>query len=69
MSAAYRQKHAVNSKSLKVDPDNRLISRGPRLRLESEMIRDQALLVSGLLVDKIGAKLLGLSTCGVMERY
>ena len=54
MSAAYRQKHAVNSKSLKVDPDNRLISRGPRLRLESEMIRDQALLVSGLLVDKIG---------------
>ena len=54
MSAAYRQKHAVNSKSLKVDPDNRLISRGPRLRLESEMIRDQALFVSGLLVDKIG---------------
>ena len=54
MSAAYRQKHAVNSKSLKVDPDNRLISRGPRLRLESEMIRDQALFVSGLLVGKIG---------------
>jgi len=54
MSAAYRQKHAVNSKSLKVDPDNRLISRGPRLRLESEMIRDQVLFVSGLLVDKIG---------------
>ena len=53
-SSAYRQKHAVDAERLKIDPDNRLISRGPRLRLESEMIRDQALFVSGLLVDKIG---------------
>ena len=53
-SSAYRQNHAVDAERLKIDPDNRFISRGPRLRLESEMIRDQALFVSGLLVDKIG---------------
>ena len=36
------------------DPENRMVSRGPRLRLAAQMIRDQALAVSGLLVEKVG---------------
>ena len=56
MSASYRQSSYVNDKKLKVDPYNRLISRGPRFRLDSEMIRDNALKSSGLLVEKIGGK-------------
>ncbi|SPE29780.1 conserved exported hypothetical protein [Candidatus Sulfopaludibacter sp. SbA6] len=54
MSAAYRQSSAITPALLERDPDNRLQARGPRLRLGPEMIRDQALAVSGLLAEKIG---------------
>jgi hypothetical protein len=52
MSAAYRQSSHVDAATLELDPDNRLISRGPRFRLSAETIRDQALAVAGLLSDK-----------------
>ena len=52
-SAAYRQSSAVTPELMEVDPDNRLLARGPRFRLSAEMIRDQALFVSGLLSDKM----------------
>ena len=53
-SAAYRQSSAVTPELLERDPENRLLARGPRYRLGPEMIRDQALYVSGLLVEKQG---------------
>jgi hypothetical protein len=53
-SATYRQSSELSPQSMQIDPDNRLLARGPRYRLPAEMIRDQALLVSGLLVEKIG---------------
>jgi hypothetical protein len=53
-SAAYRQSDAVTKEQLEKDPQNRLLSRGPRYRLDAEMIRDYALAASGLLVRKIG---------------
>jgi hypothetical protein len=53
-SATYRQASTVTPTLLEKDPDNRLLSRGPRLRLNSFMLRDQALALSGLLVEKIG---------------
>ena len=54
MSAAYQQVSEVTPELLERDPENRLIARGPRFRLTAEQIRDQALAVSGLLVEKIG---------------
>ena len=54
MSATYRQSSRVTPELLQKDPENRLLARGPRLRLGPEMIRDQALAVSGLLVEKVG---------------
>ena len=54
MSATYRQSSKVTSALLETDPENRWLARGARFRLPAEMIRDQALAVSGLLVDKIG---------------
>ncbi|MCC6420640.1 MAG: DUF1553 domain-containing protein, partial [Gemmataceae bacterium] len=53
-SATYRQSSRVTPALLQRDPDNRLLARGPRLRLSAEMIRDQALAVSGLLVERLG---------------
>ena len=54
MSAAYQQSDRVTAEKLDKDPENRLISRGPRFRLDAEAIRDQALAASGLLNAKIG---------------
>jgi Protein of unknown function (DUF1553) len=54
MSATYRQSSRTTPELLQKDPENRLLARGPRLRLSAEMIRDQALFVSGLLVEKTG---------------
>jgi hypothetical protein len=53
-SAAYQQSSIAPAALLQRDPDNRLLARGPRFRLSAEMIRDSALAVSGLLVEKIG---------------
>ena len=54
-SKTYRQasSHAVAAGQV-IDPDNRLLARGPSYRLSSEALRDQALAVSGLLVRKVG---------------
>jgi hypothetical protein len=54
MSATYRQSSVVTPALLEKDPDNRLLARGPRFRLSPAEIRDQALAVSGLLVEKLG---------------
>ncbi len=54
MSSTYRQSSRVRPKSLEIDPRNRLLSHGPRFRLQGEFIRDGALKVSGLLVPWIG---------------
>ena len=54
MSATYRQSSRVTPDRLAKDPANRLLSRGPRYRLDAETLRDQALFVSGLLVEKLG---------------
>jgi len=53
-SATYRQSSRVIPELIAKDPKNRLLSRGPRFRLEAEMVRDQALAVSGLLSHKVG---------------
>lgn len=54
MSATYRQTSQAVAAKRGRDPENRLLARGPRSRLSAEMIRDQALFVSGLLVEKLG---------------
>jgi hypothetical protein len=53
-SATYRQSSQVTPDLLQRDPENRLLARGPRQRLSAETIRDNALAISGLLVDKVG---------------
>ncbi len=53
-SSAYRQSAIVTAEKLDSDPDNRLLSRGPRFRMDAEMVRDYALASSGLLVNKLG---------------
>jgi hypothetical protein len=53
-SSTYRQAAAATPVKLQKDPDNRLLSRGPRFRMDAEMVRDTALASSGLLVDAVG---------------
>jgi len=55
-SAAYRRTSEVTPALLEKDPENRLLARGPRYRLPAEMVRDNALAVSGLLNETIGGK-------------
>jgi len=55
-SATYRQTSVVTPALLEKDPENRLLGRGPRHRLPAWMLRDQALAVSGLLVEKPGGR-------------
>jgi hypothetical protein len=55
-SAAYRQSSRVTPELHARDPENRLLARGPRFRLQAEFIRDQALAISGLLNGDIGGK-------------
>ncbi len=54
MSAAYRQSARATPALLDRDPANRLLARGPRFRMDAEMLRDTALATSGLLVEKVG---------------
>ncbi len=54
MSGTYCQSSRVLPRHRQVDPGNRLLARGPRYRLDAEMLRDQALALSGLLVPTVG---------------
>jgi hypothetical protein len=53
-SAAYRQSAVATPEKREKDGTNRLLSRGPRFRMDAEMVRDYALSTSGLLVNKLG---------------
>jgi mono/diheme cytochrome c family protein len=53
MSSAYRQSAKVTPELFERDPENRLLARGPRVRLTAEMVRDQALFAAGLLSPKM----------------
>ncbi|MFO0867803.1 MAG: PSD1 and planctomycete cytochrome C domain-containing protein [Pirellulales bacterium] len=53
-SETYRQTSRVTPEQLERDPRNRLLARGPRFRVEAEVVRDIALTASGLLTDKLG---------------
>jgi hypothetical protein len=54
LSATYRQSARISPELLAADPANRLLGRGPRYRMDAEMLRDQALAASGLLVERLG---------------
>ena len=54
MSATYRQASSVSTEQFAADPENRLFGRAPSYRLSAEMLRDNALAASGLLVEKVG---------------
>ena len=53
-SDTYKQSSKLTPEKLEIDPENKWLSRAPRLRLSAEVIRDQALAMSGLLVKEVG---------------
>jgi hypothetical protein len=53
-SATYRQSSRATPELLQRDPENRLLARGPRFRLPAETVRDNALAIGGLIVDRVG---------------
>ena len=55
-SATYRQSSSASADLWQRDPENRLLARGPRFRLDAEQVRDNALFVSGLLKEQAGGK-------------
>ncbi|MBX7074633.1 MAG: PSD1 and planctomycete cytochrome C domain-containing protein [Pirellulales bacterium] len=55
-SSAYRQSSKTTAELVARDPENRLVARGPRYRVDAEVVRDIALATSGLLVEKVGGK-------------
>lgn len=56
MSATYRQSSKVSPELIQRDPGNELLARGPRFRLDGEVLRDSALYTSGLLIEKVGGR-------------
>ncbi|MDB5390980.1 MAG: hypothetical protein JWM11_6626 [Planctomycetaceae bacterium] len=56
MSNAYQQSSQVSPQLQQRDPNNELLARGPRFRFDAEVIRDSALSVSGLLIERVGGK-------------
>jgi hypothetical protein len=54
MSASYRQDSVADAERVETDPENELLARASRFRLHGEFLRDQALAVSGTLVDEVG---------------
>ncbi len=55
-SATYRQSSRVSPELLQTDPANELLARGPRFRLDAEVVRDSALAISGMLVEQLGGR-------------
>jgi hypothetical protein len=56
MSSTYRQSSKVSPELAERDPENALLARGPRFRMDAEMVRDNALAVAGLLSTRVGGK-------------
>jgi hypothetical protein len=56
MSAAYQQASEVQPDMVKRDPENMLLARGPRFRLDAEVVRDSALFLGGLLQEQVGGR-------------
>ncbi|MCW5981376.1 MAG: PSD1 domain-containing protein [Bryobacteraceae bacterium] len=68
MSATYRQSSNASTAQVERDPYNRLVARGPRVRLDAEMVRDQMLAASGLLSEKMyGPPVMPLQPDGVWQ--